>query len=279
MSATENAMARFLFAILQQKSLKDIDWNEVAASPFLCQKISNGHAARMRYARFRASMLGTQPRPRNHTNTDENRVTKAKKKVGEKPKKKAIKVEMEKEDEVSKSKAASATMPSPPLKDEKDFVPPEPSTLDRVYSTPTSMANPTSDIQSRMQMRFLTPCSDSDAHTASPHICTRAAVTACPTEMLLGHPDTPFSFTTGSSTTTTTTITPTGPWQSTLPAYASYGMGYELDTYAMAFGVSDSQQNEQHAAEQLRVHATMMEHEDQTGMIKQEDWDAQRYQG
>lgn len=221
-------------------------------------------------------MLGTEPRPRNRTNTDENRVTKAKKKVGEKPKKKAVKVETEKEEEVPKSKAASATMPSPPLNNEKDFIPPEPSPLDRVYSTPTSMAKPMSDIQSRMHIRFLTPCSDSDAHTASPHICTRAAVPACPTEMLLSHPDTPFSFTTGSSTTTTITLT--GSWQSTLPAYASYGMGYELDTYAMAFAVSDSQQNEQHAAEQLRVHATMMEHEDQNGMVKQEDWDAQQYQ-
>ncbi|KAJ4412482.1 hypothetical protein N0V85_003696 [Neurospora sp. IMI 360204] len=273
MSATENAMARFLFAILQQKSLKDINWNEVAASPFLSQKISNGHAARMRYSRFRASMLGIEPRPRNRTNPDKNRVTKAKKEE-EKPKKKAVKVKKEKEEgKVSKSKAAPA-MPSPPLNDEKDFIPPEPSSIGNVYSTPTSMATstPMSDIQSRMHMRLLTPCSDSDALTTSPHIYTPAAVPACPTDMLLGHTDTSFHFP-GSSTTTTT-----GAWQSTLPAYAGYGMGYELDTYATAFAVSDSQQNEQHAAEQLRVHAAMMEHENCQTMVKQEEWDAQQYQ-
>lgn len=217
-------------------------------------------------------MLGTEPRPRNRTNPDKNRVTKAKNKE-EKPKKKAVKVEKEKEEgKVSRSKAAPA-MPSPPLKDEKDFIPPEPSSIDNLYSTPTSMATPMSDIQSRMRMRLLTPCSDSDALTTSPHIYTPAAVPACPTDMLLGHTGAPFHFT-GSSTTTTTT----GSWQPTLPTYAGYGMGYELDAYATAFAVSASQQNEQHAAEQLRVHAAMMEHENHTGMIKQEDWDAQQYQ-
>ncbi|KAK3953903.1 hypothetical protein QBC32DRAFT_105398 [Pseudoneurospora amorphoporcata] len=271
MSATENAMARFLFAILQQKSLKDINWNEVAASPFLFQKISNGHAARMRYSRFRASMLGTEPRPRNRTNPDKNRVTKAKKEEGKKPKKNAVKVEKEKEKEEESKSQSSQSMPSPPLKDDQDFILPEPSSLDNMYPTPTSVATPMCDIHPRMQLRHLTPCSDLDALTTSPHIYTPAAVPACPTDMLLGHTDTPFDYT-GSATTTT------GSWQPTLPAYAGYGMGYELDTYATAYAVSDSQQNEQHAAEQLRVHAAMMEHESHTSIgIKQEDWEAQQY--
>ncbi|CCC10955.1 hypothetical protein SMACR_04184 [Sordaria macrospora] len=273
MSATENAMARFLFAILQQKSLKDIDWNEVAASPFLSQKISNGHAARMRYSRFRASMLGTEPRPRNRTNPDKNRVTKTKKEDGERPKTKAVKVEKGKEGgEESKSQSSQTSLPSPPLKDDQDFIHPEPSSLDNIYPTPTSMATPMPDIQPRMQWRHLTPCSDSDALTTSPHIYTPAVGQACPTDMLLGHTDTPFDYT-GSAATTTT-----GSWQPTLPAYAGYGMGYELDTYATAYAVSDSQQNEQHAAEQLQVHAAMLEHESHTGMIKQEDCEAQEYQ-
>lgn len=252
------------------KSFVQIDWNEVAASPFLSQKISNGHAARMRYSRFRASMLGTEARPRNRTNPDKNRVTKAKKE--ERPKKKDVKVEKEKreeQEEQSKSQASNA-MPSPPLKDEKDFVPPEPSPLDNFYSTPISMATPMSDIQSRTHMRLLTPCSDSDVLTTSPHIYTSTAVPAHPTDMLLGHSDTSYDFV-GSSTTT-------GSWQPSLPAYAGYGMGYELDTYATAFTVSDSQQNEQHAAEQLRVHAAMMEHENCETMVKQEEWDAHHFQ-
>ncbi|KAF4126450.1 hypothetical protein GMORB2_0186 [Geosmithia morbida] len=58
----ENATARFLFAILKQKNLKDIDWNQVAQDPVLMQPISNGHAARMRYFRFRATVEGHEGR-------------------------------------------------------------------------------------------------------------------------------------------------------------------------------------------------------------------------
>lgn len=214
-------------------------------------------------------MLGTEPRPRNRTSPDKNRVTKAKKE--ERPKKKTIKVEKEKEgeeEEQSKSQASNA-MPSPPLKDEKDFISSEPSSLDNFYSTPISMATPIPDIQSRTHMRLLTPCSDSDALTTSPHVYTSTAGPAHSTDMLLGHGDTSYDFA-GSSTTT-------GSWQPSLPAYAGYGMGYELDTYATAFTVSDSQQNEQHAAEQLRVHAAMMEHENTEIMVKQEEWDAHQF--
>ncbi|KAL2160335.1 hypothetical protein VTH06DRAFT_1508 [Thermothelomyces fergusii] len=83
MSNNDNAMARFLFAILQQKCLKDIDWNKVAHNPILAQEITNGHAARMRFSRFRAAMLGLEPQRRNRTansgNNNKNRVAKKKK--------------------------------------------------------------------------------------------------------------------------------------------------------------------------------------------------------
>ncbi|ERS95041.1 hypothetical protein HMPREF1624_08530 [Sporothrix schenckii ATCC 58251] len=52
----DKAIARLLYAMLKQKSLKDIDWNQVAADPALLERISNGHAARMRYSRFRQSI-------------------------------------------------------------------------------------------------------------------------------------------------------------------------------------------------------------------------------
>ncbi|VBB83813.1 Putative protein of unknown function [Podospora comata] len=65
MAHNDNAMTRFLFAILQQKCLKDIDWNKVAQDPNLTQPITNGHAARMRYSRFRSAMLGIEPQKRN----------------------------------------------------------------------------------------------------------------------------------------------------------------------------------------------------------------------
>lgn len=42
--------------MLKQKCLKDIDWNRVACDPVLLEEISNGHAARMRFSRFRTTV-------------------------------------------------------------------------------------------------------------------------------------------------------------------------------------------------------------------------------
>jgi hypothetical protein len=89
--ANDTATTRLLYAILSQKCLKDvchlcfiscplhiqplsilisyqIDWNKVAHDPILSQEITNGHAARMRYSRFKKQMEGTAPvrRPRNN---------------------------------------------------------------------------------------------------------------------------------------------------------------------------------------------------------------------
>jgi hypothetical protein len=47
--------ARFLYTIIKQLDLKAIDWNLVAGS----LEITNGHAARMRYSRFKQHMEGT----------------------------------------------------------------------------------------------------------------------------------------------------------------------------------------------------------------------------
>ncbi|KAF5874267.1 uncharacterized protein Bfra_004274 [Botrytis fragariae] len=52
----DGAINRLLYAILSQKCLKDIDWNKVAHDPILSQEITNGHAARMRYSRFKKQM-------------------------------------------------------------------------------------------------------------------------------------------------------------------------------------------------------------------------------
>jgi hypothetical protein len=46
--------ARFLYTIIKQLDLKSIDWNLVAGS----LDITNGHAARMRYSRFKQHMEG-----------------------------------------------------------------------------------------------------------------------------------------------------------------------------------------------------------------------------
>jgi hypothetical protein len=53
--------ARFLYTILKQLDLKAIDWNLVADG----LNITNGHAARMRFSRFKQHMEGTPTQPRN----------------------------------------------------------------------------------------------------------------------------------------------------------------------------------------------------------------------
>ncbi|KAL2812114.1 hypothetical protein BJX63DRAFT_432925 [Aspergillus granulosus] len=57
---TDSPTAKFLYTILKQLDLKGIDWNLVASQ----LEISNGHAARMRYHRFKNQMEGTTSTPR-----------------------------------------------------------------------------------------------------------------------------------------------------------------------------------------------------------------------
>ncbi|KAJ5540161.1 hypothetical protein N7513_008493 [Penicillium frequentans] len=63
----EGPTPKFLYAMLKQLDLKNIDWNRVAAE----QAISNGHAARMRFSRFRNQMEGKTgaQRPARKRNT------------------------------------------------------------------------------------------------------------------------------------------------------------------------------------------------------------------
>ncbi|KAK0626154.1 hypothetical protein B0T14DRAFT_509276 [Immersiella caudata] len=182
MSANDNAMTRFLFAILQQKCLKDIDWNKVAHDPILAQEITNGHAARMRYSRFKAAMLGLEPQRRNRTNPNRNRVTKKKK-----DDKASKKDGPSRNDDADEDKYDSGnpspikrelnhnnhldddppSILSPKVKEERIFTAPSP--LDHPSSQPPPQfsTNPTmSEMQSRLHMRLLTPCSDSDVLAA-----------------------------------------------------------------------------------------------------------------
>ncbi|KAL3476799.1 hypothetical protein BJX99DRAFT_258134 [Aspergillus californicus] len=57
---TDSPGAKFLYTIIKQLDLKGIDWSLVASQ----LEISNGHAARMRYHRFRNQMEGITSKPR-----------------------------------------------------------------------------------------------------------------------------------------------------------------------------------------------------------------------
>ncbi|KAL8686315.1 MAG: hypothetical protein Q9218_007191 [Villophora microphyllina] len=57
---TDAACSKFLYTIMKQLDLKSIDWNAVADE----LEITNGHAARMRYSRFKQQMEGVVPQVR-----------------------------------------------------------------------------------------------------------------------------------------------------------------------------------------------------------------------
>ncbi|PWY94929.1 hypothetical protein BO94DRAFT_530825 [Aspergillus sclerotioniger CBS 115572] len=66
---TDGPTVRFLYTIIKQLDLKSVDWTLIATD----LGISNGHAARMRYSRFRQQMEGISPTPRQ---TQAKKVTK-----------------------------------------------------------------------------------------------------------------------------------------------------------------------------------------------------------
>ncbi|KXJ97000.1 hypothetical protein Micbo1qcDRAFT_155745 [Microdochium bolleyi] len=149
-SSNDNPMARFLFAILKQKNLKDIDWHEVARDPVLAEEISNGHAARMRYARFRDAMLGVEPTRRNRTSStsSKSRVTKSKKET--------------------KIRKGDGSRPTSGIRIKEESVH---SMLDSRMTpglTPGSLTSTSPMLDHGMHQRLLTPTSDRDLFNSPP---------------------------------------------------------------------------------------------------------------
>ncbi|KAI1311096.1 hypothetical protein F5Y03DRAFT_343449 [Xylaria venustula] len=185
-SNNDNAMTRFLFAILRQKNLKDIDWNQVAHDPILAQPITNGHAARMRYSRFRSAMLGLEPTKRNRTASPKSRVTKSKKDP------KSKKTDHLKLESPAPGSPHSAS-PEPSLHISQNIKQEASSHSYHNRMTPALTPGPVSvppvaiPSTSMLHNRFLTPCSDTDTFAASP------VMTSSPTSDLL-HSQPSFDF-------------------------------------------------------------------------------------
>ena len=78
--------AKFLYTIIKQLDLKAIDWNLVAGS----LEITNGHAARMRYSRFKQHMEGSITHPRAPRASKKEKEGKEGKEVGKKGKKRGF---------------------------------------------------------------------------------------------------------------------------------------------------------------------------------------------
>ncbi|KAI2473357.1 hypothetical protein F4781DRAFT_427374 [Annulohypoxylon bovei var. microspora] len=214
----DNPMTRFLFAILQQKNLKDIDWTQVAHDPILGEgkKITNGHAARMRYSRFRSAMLGLEPTRRNRTGLSKSRVSKSKKEP------------RARRDENVKSEPApdspephdSIEAPPPRIKQESPY----PTFESRLTPRLTPGPVPMSAIQNMantsgvIQPRLLTPCSDIDMFSPSPPLMSS------PSSGMITSPNS-FEFRESPCPDHNDPMWPT------VPPYAAYSPSYPFDEY------------------------------------------------
>lgn len=134
-----------------------IDWTKVAENPILNQKITNGHAARMRYSRFRASLLGIEPQRRNRTTNNKSKITKTKKESKSK-----------REKEECENKPESGAVPSPKsgIKAEPTVKrEPEQQAFLNICDAASELHTPsamTGAQQLQFHNRLMTPCSETD---------------------------------------------------------------------------------------------------------------------
>ncbi|KAF3765961.1 hypothetical protein M406DRAFT_346110 [Cryphonectria parasitica EP155] len=258
--SNDNTMARFLFAILQQKCLKDIDWNKVARNPILTQEITNGHAARMRYSRFRQSILGIEPQRRNRN--PKSKVTKPKKDN----KTKKEKQESIKPESITTPDGACETYNDTLLqaKNEETFVKQEPQPirhdgpLTPADLPPVSMA----DTQLQFHKRLMTPNSDTDLFAPAHGFATN------PTADIL-HQETTFDYTgpaVGHCSHDQTS------WQPS-PSYSPFALpSYEVDNFSATAQFCEHQ-HVSHSEAFGIVPSAMMTPDTTHIPVKHEEWD------
>ncbi|KAI2783054.1 hypothetical protein F4815DRAFT_491694 [Daldinia loculata] len=219
-SNNDSMMTRFLFAILKQKNLKDINWDAVAKDEILPQPISNGHAARMRYSRFKTAMLGNEPTRRNRTGQGKNRVAKSKKDPkGKKDELVKLESALDSLPESSVTPEPSE-MPAPKIKQES-----APYSFDDRF-TPRLTPGPSGPIPAAsissnhgvIQPRFLTPGSDSDFFSPSPTLTSSPASEMITSQHSFSFRDSPCP------------DHPDPMWPS-VPHYSAFGAGSSFDEF------------------------------------------------
>ncbi len=265
-----------------------IDWNKVAHDPILAQEITNGHAARMRYSRFRAQMLGLEPQRRKRDG-NKARVTK---------KKKDDKTAVRKEEDAVKSEGGGAV-----IKRESDSVPrasgydaSRPSTAAGQSSSSPRIKTesmipmtqqesqqhsvlgscpppPMQEMHAHMHQRLLTPCSDSDVMTTTSQGFTPSS------DMF--HADPVLDFGSPAPHCSDASL-----WHQS-PPYSGFAVGYGLDNYQVAFCDHSHMDehhshghNEHHLAAHLGVSQALLDQEEANHvMVKHEEWDMRHHFG
>lgn len=273
---------------------EQIDWNKVARNPILSQEITNGHAARMRYSRFRASLLGIEPQRRNRNPKDSNKskVTKSKKEPKSTKKEKDEPTPI-KSDPGTVPKAEAATT-SPRVKNETNSVKKEAAQNDFRFTaaggvSPLATTLPENTTQLQFA-RLLTPCSDSTELFAPSH-CGGAGAYVSATSPISAHDAmlqhhhrhhhetaaTGFEYTTAVNEQQQQAASP---WHPTSPSYSPFQLPpYELDNFnsAVASGYCDHTQHHHHhhPDEGFVIEPGVMMAPDQThAPVKHEEWDS-----
>ncbi|KAI0008458.1 hypothetical protein F4779DRAFT_448063 [Xylariaceae sp. FL0662B] len=258
MSANNDTpMSRFLLAILKQMKLKDVNWDKVAHDPILAQEITNGHAARMRYSRFRSIILGIEPTRRNRTGpANPSRVTKSKKGSNAK-KSKDVKAESTTE---SPAPPEIPELPAPKIKQETLQYGFDNRLTPGLTPGPTSAPPTMSNTPTVIQPRFLTPCSDTDSFTPSP------TLTSSPTSDMINTQNT-FDFAGPSCSDHTDPA-----WQHG-PAYTTFANSYPFDDYGLG---SCDQHMHHHQQAHFAILNQTIEGDGDDIDVKHEDWDQYR---
>ncbi|KAI2620199.1 hypothetical protein GGS26DRAFT_315889 [Hypomontagnella submonticulosa] len=256
----DNPMTRLLFVILQQKNLKDIDWNKVADDPLLAEKISNGHAARMRYSRFKTALLGHEPTRRNRTGQPRSRVSKLKKDA------------KAKRDEAVKSELASESLapqePSetsaPKIKQESSPYPGFDSRLTPRLTpgfTPGPAPMPAGSTMPNMSgiihPRFLTPASDTDSFSPGTLRSSPASDIFSP-QMSFEYRDSPCP-------------ERPDPMLTSAPTLTAFAPNHPFDNYGN--GHCDHPQIHPYSPMQMELPSQSIELEEDYVHVKNEEWD------
>lgn len=271
--------------VLSLKLTSDqIDWNKVARNPILSQEITNGHAARMRYSRFRASILGIEPQRRNRNPKDssKSKVTKSKKEP--KPTKKVKDEQPTIKSDPAKEPQAEDGAEIPRVKCEANLVKKEVAQNDFRFTTQSPLATTLSEAHLHFTTRLLTPCSDSNelfaTHPGSggAFVSVTSPISANDAMLHHNHHDavaTGFEYTTAANEQQQAA----SPWHPTSPSYSPFLPPYELDNFnsaAAASGYCDHTQHaHHHPGEGFGIAPSAMMAPDHThAPVKHEDWDA-----
>ncbi|KAK3387010.1 hypothetical protein B0H63DRAFT_146099 [Podospora didyma] len=182
MSANDTPAVRMLFAILQQKDLRDVNWLDVALNPLMGEpqaplneedKKKKAHATRMRYARLKKQLESLKPQletpPPEDKGVETGRITKRR------YNRKNAAGSTTSKTRNSGADVSFSSVSSPAKAKEGGKFPVAQDEQPRFDLATQADLSDNLNMQARLKMRLLTPCSDSDVMASSQAYATSPA--------------------------------------------------------------------------------------------------------